>query len=165
MMFGWLFGKKKKKALSWVDGIINLMDNRPLEWEFSDRGAYYPYKQTLHHTKTNLKFELCYSNHSDAHPTSVRVKQEGQARFRNREENYLLAAIERLRHNRFNAVATKYLKLENKIICCGCEKKILGWSWVCKCQSALDQNCYQEANVCPDCGGSLVGDISPRTDG
>lgn len=152
-MFGWLFGKKKP---SWVDDIINLMDHRPLEWEFSERSARYPYDQTLHHTKTDLKFELKYYESYDACPISIRAKQTGQATFRDREKKELLAAVERLRHNRFNAVATQYLKLENKIICCKCKEKILGWSWICKCQSALDQNCYQEANVCPDCGGSLV---------
>lgn len=159
-MFSWLFGKKKKDT-SKVDGIIQLMDNRPLEWEFSSREAYHPYNQILTHAKTELKFELTYRNSSDPYPNTIRAYYSGQATFRNKEKKWLLAAIERLRHNRFSAVASKYLKLENKIICSKCEKKILGWSWICKCQSALDQNCYQETNVCPDCGGPLI-DINPR---
>lgn len=163
-MFDWLFGKKEKPR-SWVDGIINLMDHRPLEWEFSDRDVHYPYRQTLHHTKTDLKFQLRYRNETGPYPDSIRIKQTDQATFRGREKKWLLAAVERLRHNRFDAVATKYLKLENKIICCKCQEKVLGWGWICKCQSALDQNCYQEANVCPDCGGSLIGDITSRTNG
>jgi len=159
-MFGW-FKKKVTSQRSLVAGIVALMDQRPREWEFSARGKQFPYAQTLAHTKTDLKFTLCYHNSHSPYPDKIQAQSSGQVAFRGQEKNVLLCAVERLRHSRFDAVASQFLKLETRIVCCACKDKIIGWGWVCKCQSVLDQTCYQNSNICPDCGGTLV-DLTSR---
>lgn len=156
-MFNWFFGKTTAKTR--VDDIVQLMRCRPLEWEFSERSyniTKYNYKQDVTHNPSNLSLSLFFQDKDSLTPTQIQFNAIGQVPLSGKESALLIEATEGLRHSRFNAVATHHLKLDNKIDCCQCESKIVGWAWICKCQNALDQNCYGNATVCPSCGGTLV---------
>lgn len=159
-LWNWLFPKKTRSP---VEEVIQLMQFRPLEWDFSARvstGGYYnpQWDQIVHHRLSGLGLKLRYNNEHDTAPAEVKFDSDGQVKLVGQERSLLISAVETLRHSRFNAVAAQYLKLEIKINCGVCKKKINGWSWVCKCQCILDQDCHSNANVCPDCGGTLVSE-------
>lgn len=134
------------------------MEARPLEWEFGRREKN-SYSQLLSHANSDLVLRIGFPySHSEA-PDSIKIAGQNNSPFKGDEKLELLAAIDTLRHSRYDSIAKKYLKLQVKVNCAVCAKKIIGWSWICKCQALLDQTCYKNSNVCPECGGSLVGDF------
>ena len=148
----------KKAAPSRVDSIIQLMKHRPTEWEFTKKSIDGSWNQVASHKKSKVKIRLNFSFSNDIVPKSIQFWHVGSSdRLTGREKTLLIEALRQLQFDRINGLATKLLKLDNVVKCCDCKEKIIGWAWICKCQSALDQICYGKDNVCPDCGGSLVG--------
>lgn len=149
----------RKPASERVGSIIQLMQHRPAEWEFSKRSSDYSnWHQIASHKKSGVNIRLNFKYSQSTVPESVQFWHVGSpSKITGREKTLLIDALHQLQFDRINQLATKHLKLDNVIKCCDCKKKIVGWAWICKCQSALDQDCYGKDNVCPDCGGSLVG--------
>lgn len=155
-LWSWLFGSGPS---SQVEDIIKLMEARPAEWEFGKRCSIsgdWGYEQLLTHTPTKLTLYLRFNYSKDIQPCEIKFHYSGQANLVGKEKSSLISAVDRLRHSRFNVIATNYLKLQLKAECACCKEKLNGWAWVCKCQAILDQECYTKANICPSCGGTLV---------
>jgi hypothetical protein len=158
MMF-WPFKSKKEVAEdSPVSGIIQLMRSRPKEWavENLEYGGS-SWQRIAKHDKSGIRLCVKYSYKWSTSPDSISFFHKGaHPKLDKTESLVLIKAFKRLQIDRINALATTYLKLENPVVCGKCDKKIKGWAWICKCQTALHQDCYTETNVCPDCGGTLV---------
>jgi hypothetical protein len=155
----WPFTTKKKTENARVGSIIQLMQHRPTEWDFTKRSSDFGYwSQEANHKKSGVSIRLNYDSQKSTAPSLIQFWHVGSlSEIIGRERSLLIDALGQLQFARINQIATKHLKLDNLIKCCDCGEKIIGWAWVCKCQSALDQGCYGKDNVCPDCGGSLVG--------
>tara|TARA_Y100001935_G_scaffold236306_1_gene220898 strand:+ start:183 stop:659 length:477 start_codon:yes stop_codon:yes gene_type:complete len=154
----WPFGSKELPKDSPVSGIIQLMRSRPKEWmvdniEFGGRSWY----RIAKHARSGISLCVHYNYKTSATPVSISFHHKGaHPALESAENSALIKAFKRLQTDRINALAATYLKLENPVVCAKCEKRIKGWAWICKCQTALHQECYTETSVCPDCGGTLV---------
>jgi hypothetical protein len=134
------------------------METRPTEWSFSQRGSYYDgYPQIISHEKSGISLQATYEYSKSNKPKNIRFWVTGsQPSIVDNDFTALRNAIVQLQYDRVNTKAAKFLKIESPIICSICKEKCKGWSWICKCQTALDHDCYNNVNVCPECGANLV---------
>jgi hypothetical protein len=151
--------EKKSRENTRIGSIIQLMQHRPTEWEFTKKSSDFgSWNQVASHKKSGVSIRLNFGYQKALVPDSVQFWHTGSlSKITGREKSLLIDALHQLQFDRINQLATKHLKLDNLIKCYDCGEKIIGWAWICKCQSALDQICYGKDNVCPACSGSLVG--------
>ena len=156
----WPFTRKTSR----VDSILELMKTRPTEWEFGSREYNGDYYQIISHKKSDVSLRLKFRWSDDTTPTAIRFWHRGsQPHISGQEKQLLIDAIHQLQFDRVNELATNYLNKQNPIKCKSCKKRIQGWAWICKCQTALDQGCYEDSNICPSCGGTMLLSLDKRS--